>query len=107
MTPALIPLVNQSQRLSITLGTVGYNLIVQWSVWQDCWVMDILDASDTPVASGIPLVTGADLLGQLEYLAIGGDFGAGQLQVQTASDTFRVPTYTNLGSDGNLYWVTP
>jgi hypothetical protein len=106
VTPNLIPLVPQAQQLAITLGTVSYNLVLRWNVPNLCWMMDILDSNNNELLSGVPLVTGADLLEQLEYLQIGGSLGAGQLQAQTTNDTFAVPTYDNLGTTGNLYWLS-
>lgn len=105
MTPYLVPTQPQAQQIQITLGTVAYNLVLRWNVPNNCWMMDILDDSGDQVLSGVPLVTGEDLLTQLAYLSIGGSVGAGQLQVQTTSDTFAVPTFMNLGTDGNLYWL--
>ncbi len=105
MTPYLIPTQPQAQQMQITLGAVAYNLVLRWNVPNNSWMMDILDDSGNQVLSGIPLVTGEDLISQFAYLEIGGSIGAGELQVQTTSDTFAVPTYANLGTDGNLYWL--
>ncbi len=105
MTPYLIPTQPQAQQMQITLGTVAYNLVLRWNVPNNSWMMDILDDSGNQILSGVPLVTGEDLLSQFAYLEIGGSIGAGELQVQTTSDTFAVPTYANLGTDGNLYWL--
>jgi hypothetical protein len=100
-TPYQFPLIPQPQTLAITLGGVAYNLSVYWNVPNASWMVDLLDANSNPILQGIPLVTGADLLGQFAYLGIGGE-----LQVQTTNDTFAVPTYANLGTEGNLYFVT-
>lgn len=105
MTPYLIPTQPQAQQIQITLGAVAYSLVLRWNVPNNTWMMDLLDDSGDQVLSGVPLLPGEDLLTQLAYLGIGGSVGAGQLQVQTTSDTFAVPTYPNLGSDGNLYWL--
>ena len=53
------------------------------------------------LVSGIPLVTGVNLLEQYAHLGFGGG-----LYVQTTSNPDEVPTFTNLGVDGLLYWVT-
>lgn len=100
--PNLVPLAPQPQTLQITLAGVAYTLRVVWNVPNDSWVLDVLDAGGDPVLCGVPLVTGADLLEQFNYLGIGGG-----LVVQTASNTDAVPTFANLGTDGNLYFVTP
>lgn len=105
MIPYLVPTQPQAQQIQITLGSVAYNLVLRWNVPNDSWMMDVLDDGGNQVLSGVPLVTGADLLEQFAYLSIGGSVGAGQMQAQTTSDTFAVPTYPNLGGDGNLYWL--
>ena len=64
------------------------------------WVLDIADASGNDILSGLPLVTGADLLAQYGYLGFGGG-----LWVQTASAPDAPPTFDNLGDDGQVYWV--
>lgn len=46
------------------------------------------------------MVTGADLLAQYGYLGFGGS-----LYVQTVQNPDATPTFTNLGTDCNLYWV--
>ncbi len=101
-TPFEIPTQPTPQRFTITLAGVDYRITQRWNTFSSCWVIDIADAGDTPIVSGIPLVTGADLLESFAYLDIGG-----QLIVQTDHDTDAVPTFDNLGSTGHLYFVTP
>jgi hypothetical protein len=101
-TPYTIPLVPQAQTLAITLAGVNYNLNVYWNVPNNSWMLDLLDDNGNPILTGVPLVTGADLLEQFAYLGIGG-----QLIVQTTDNPNAVPTYTDLGSTGNLYFVVP
>ena len=96
----LVPLIPDFQKFTITLVGVTYQFTVRWCVPSDCWVLDIADLNAQPIISGIPLVTGCDLLGQYGYLNLGG-----QLIVQTDSDLDAVPTLANLGSQGNLYFV--
>ncbi len=100
-TPYEIPLSPMPQQLSIALAGVTYNLNVYWCDPAQCWMLDIADSTETPILTGIPIVTGADLLEPYAYLNFGG-----QLQVQTDQDTFAVPTYDNLGVNGHLYFVT-
>ena len=100
MGASLIPLQSNNQTLSVYLGTVQYNLYVHWCAPANCWIVDISDANNNPLVGGIPLITGADLLAQYEYL--GFDVA---LIVQTANDALAVPTYQNLGTSGNLYAV--
>lgn len=100
MTPYELPLQATPQSLTIELAGTTYEITVRWNTYASCWVIDFADASGVPIAQGIPLVTGADLLGQLGYLGIGG-----ALVCQTDSDLTAPPTYDNLGSTGHAYFV--
>lgn len=100
-TPHLIPLIAGPQTLSITLAGTVYNLNVYWCRPAATWMLDIADSSNNPILSGLPLITGADLLEQYAYL----DFG-GQLIAQTTNDALLPPAFDNLGTSGNLYFVT-
>ena len=100
MTAYEIPLSANPQTLSVNLAGAYYNLTVKWNAQNTSWVLDIADSNNNPLVQGIALVTGADLLEQYAYLGIGG-----QLQVQTDSDTFAVPTIDNLGTDSHLYFI--
>lgn len=95
-----IPLISSPQILSITVSGVTYTLTVRWCEPGKAWILDIGDISNNPIIQGIPLVTGADLLGQFKYL-----LSIGQLIVQTDNNQAAVPTFTNLGSTGHLYLV--
>jgi hypothetical protein len=99
-TPFEIPLIAAAQSFATTLVGVTYALKVRWCGPASCWVLDIADGNNAPIISGIPMITGADLLEQYGYLGIGG-----QLFVQTDNDTDAVPTFDNLGSLGRLYFV--
>lgn len=101
MTPHLIPLIAQPQTLSITMAGTVYELSVSWNRFGSCWVLDIADADGAAMVQGIPLVTGADLLAQYSYLGIDG-----QLVAQTDGDALLPPSFTNLGSQGNLYFLS-
>lgn len=97
-----IPLSPTPQAFSITLSGVSYWLSIAYAaVDQGGWSLDIADAQKVPVVNGLPLVTGADLLEQYEYLGL-----PGRLWVQTLSDPDAVPTFDNIGGDAKLLWVT-
>lgn len=97
-----IPLSPTPQTFGIVLAQVAYNVTVQWrDADQGGWVLDLADENNVLIVGGIPLVTGADLLEQFDYLAIGGS-----LIVQTDHDTDAVPTFANLGVSSHLYFVT-
>lgn len=97
-----VPLSPQPQKITISLNSAQYVLSFVWNNYSNIWIMDILDANRNPIAQGIPLVTGSDLLGQFNYLQIGGG-----LNVQTDHNTNAVPTFDNLGIESHLYWLQP
>lgn len=95
-----IPLQPNPQILQVTLAGTAYQFTVKWNDANQAWTLDIADSSGNPIISGIPIVTGQDLLAPYGYLNFGG-----QLIAQTTNDTDAVPTLANLGSTGNLYFV--
>lgn len=99
----LIPLISTPQSFQIGLAGVNYIMTVKWNDSLDAgWEFDLI-LSDTAefLIAGAPLITGCDCLSGLEYLGIGG-----QLFVNTNGDPSAVPTFTNLGTESNLYFAT-
>lgn len=98
-----IPLVNTPQSFEIDLAGVTYTLTVKWNDMGQSWFLDIADSNQVPIASGIPLITGADMLDGLAYLGI-----QGQLFIYTNALAVpeAVPTLDNLGVTTNLYFST-
>lgn len=97
-----ISLTAEAQRFAIQLAGTVYQMTVQWrNNAQGGWVLDIADAGGTPIVNGIALVTGTDLLGQYAYLGIGG-----ALLVLNSSGGDDAPTFTDLGTDTHLVFVT-
>ena len=96
-----IPTSNIPQTFTIQLAGVSYNLTLFWNDQNASWVLNIADADNNMLVGGIPVITGADLLAQYEYLGFGG-----QLRVQTDIDVDAVPTKDNLGTQGHIYFVT-
>lgn len=95
-----IPLTPVPQSFFVSLVGVQYQFTLQWRDPAG-WFLDIGDANSSPLVSGIPLVTGVNLLAQYAYLRFGFE-----LWVQTdAADA--PPTYTNLGTQSHLYAVLP
>lgn len=98
-----IPLTPQAQTFSVTLAGAAYEMTL---TWRDApalgggWFLDIADQSGNALIQGVPLVTGADLLAQYDYLGLGF-----QLYVQSDGDPTAVPTYTSLGVTSHLYAV--
>lgn len=89
---------------SQSVNTNSYRMVFQYRdspVGMGGWFMDIFDANNNPLVCGVPLVTGADLLGQYAYL----NFGA---MVLVYSDGFpeNPPTFSNLGVGSHVLWIT-
>lgn len=97
-----IPLLAQAQRLSVSMAGVARQITTKWCKPANCWVMDLATQAGVPIATGLPMVTGAGLLSQLDYMEIGAD-----LVVQSSDNADAVPTYENLGTVGQLYMVVP
>lgn len=95
-----IPLSPTPQTFRISLAGITYAFTLKWNWVSACWVIDIADATDKPMVSGIPMVTGVDLLSPYAYLGFGGSLVA---QTDNAPDV--VPTFDDLGSTGHLYWI--
>ncbi len=96
-----IPFTPQAMRMEISLGGLSYILKTYWNTPMECWVLDIYDDVDKPMVRGIPLVTGADLLQQFEYLGFGGML----LIWSTQGPWHTVPSFTSLGNNSNVYYV--
>ena len=73
---------------------------MRWNAINASWIIDIADSSGNAIVSGIPMVTGVDLLEQYSYLNFGFQMVA---QTDNAPDT--VPDYSGLGSTGHLYAI--
>lgn len=98
----VLPLQNIPQTFIISLAGSDYSLTVRWNDADEAgWLLDIADSETNPLAVGIPLIVGADLLDGLEYLGIEGQFFC-----YTNGDQFAVPTLQNLGTESNLYFTT-
>ncbi len=96
-----IPLSSEGQKFTVTLGSVDYSMTVQWRNAIGQWLLDIADANGNALVSGLPLITGVNLLEQYRYLGFNGG-----LWVQGADDPDDLPTYDDLGVGSHLYWVT-
>jgi|SRR5580765_7859911 len=98
-----IPLkVGQPQTLSVSINNVTYNLSLKWFQLATTWVLDIADNLGNQIVTGVPLVTGADLLGQYKHLGFA--FG---LWCSTDGVPDEAPNFASLGDNSHLYAVLP
>lgn len=103
METFLIPLLNVPQDFTITLANRELRIVSKWNDSVEAgWVIDIYDdITEEALVVCVPMVTGADLLEQYEYLNLNG-----KLIVFTDGDESAVPTLLNLGTESNLYFKT-
>ena len=93
-----IPLKPEPQSFGITLAGKEYRLTVRWfDAPETGWTLDIEEPEKAaPIITGIPLVAGADLLEQYDYLEFGGELWVeGELP----------PTLENLGTEVELVFI--
>jgi len=93
-----IPLTPESQIVRITIGGIKYNLTIIWR--GTGYALDIADNLGNAIATGLSLVTGADLLAQLKHLGI-----AGALVIISDGDASLNPAYEALGISSHLCTV--
>jgi hypothetical protein len=96
-----IPLRPEAQTFLVELSGVSYRLSTYWCTEALHWVLNIQEPAGALIAGGLPLVPGADLTEQLKYLSI-----PGKLFVQTEGEVTKIPTYTGLGNESKLYYVS-
>ncbi|MBK5145840.1 hypothetical protein I2494_19415 [Budviciaceae bacterium BWR-B9] len=99
MTINEIPLTPYNQKFNIALVGVVYKMRIVWRA--SFWCLDISDNSDNPLVTGIPLVTGTNLLAQYAYL----NFGF-SLVIYCDVRGQENPTKTDLGTKSHLYVIT-
>jgi hypothetical protein len=101
-TPYTIPTTpGTAQTFNISLAGTVYNLTLNWNKFSQSWTLDIADDEDNDLVTGIPLVTGCDLLAQFPYLNFGGS-----LIVQGLQNPDTPPNLATLGTTSQLYFVT-
>lgn len=96
-----IPLVNGSQRFTIALGGITFQLSLSWCTAGAVWLVSIADYLGNPLVSSLPLVLGVDLLAPYPELAF-----PGKLVAYNGPETTNAASYEDLGVSGELYFVT-
>lgn len=94
-----LPLSAVNQQFSIFLGGRLWFLRLRWNEDAQAWVIDFSDKDNRRVLTGIPLVTGIDILGQHKHLGIGGG-----LIIQTDFDPLLAPSYDSLGTSARAFF---
>lgn len=94
-----IPLSGSPETFQVSLNGTTYTLNVYWNSPGQCWMLDISDINDDLIVGGCPMVTGADLLAQYEYLDIGI-----MLLCATDNSPTTPPAFDNLGTNAQLFF---
>lgn len=94
-----VPALPTPQSFGISLGGLDLNMNLAFKGAAG-WVMDVANNVGDALLSGVPLVTGGNLLEQFEHLGI-----PGGLWVQTKNAPDAVPTFDNLGVESFLFYV--
>lgn len=96
-----IPLNGGQEKFKVRFDGVQYYCTLYWNYYEQNWFISFYLAEDnTPLMLSMPLVTGVDLLRQFRYLGL-----TGKLVVYTNGGSFETPTYENIGTESNLYFV--
>ena len=99
--PYKFPLSPKAQGMFVRLAGTRYWLTWRFNSDSASWMLSIANEAKVPILSNIPVVTGLDLLAPYRYTGI-----QGSIVVQTAHNADAVPTFDNLGGDGNVFYVT-
>lgn len=97
------PLGPVAQQMAITLSETEYTIRFFWCASPEGgWTIDIVSIDNVPLVQGLPLTAGESVVQQLEYLGI-----VGEIRVATDDDELVEPTFSNLGSNGRVYYIEP
>ncbi len=100
-----IPLSSIPETFSIVLGGRDFRLTLVWiEAPEGGWVLDITDgASGEALVSGLPLITGANLLEPYPEI-----FGkTARLEVESRGEKDATPTRSSLGTLSRLIFISP
>ena len=98
-----IPLRKGPQKFSVQLGANEYQVSLAYAAAPDGgWHMTIADADGKTLVAGVMVTSGEDILQQFAYLGI-----PGAIYAATDNDADTPPTFANLGTGGQLFYVSP
>lgn len=92
-----------SYKFRVTLSGVNYTLSFRYNGRMNRYILDINDASNNQILSGIPLLTQRSLIGQYRTLAV--PVGVPFITDDTGKQT--QPTQYSFGVDHTFWYVDP
>lgn len=97
----IIPFTSKEESFVVQLGNVPIRFESFWNDIAELWFIDVYNATDNnPIALGIPLVTGCDLLAQFKYTGL-----TGHIFCHNEAGGKEPPTYDNLGETAFVYYT--
>lgn len=97
-----IPFSNTNQTFNITLNGQNLTITCVWNQEIPTWVASIQDTNtQTPIITGLALVTGCNLLSQFYYTGL-----TGAIVVYTKGDPGALPTFESLGNESSVFYIT-
>lgn len=98
-----LPFRGVAEEFEVQLSGTIFSARISWNAECGTWMLDLFDvASNVYVLTGLAVVSGVDLLAQHAYLGF-----VGGLVAHVDGDENAAPTYTDLGTQANIYYVTP
>jgi len=96
-----IPLSNVPQSFDIEMAGRSLTIYTKWNDSSKVWEFDLFDIDQNKyLFAGMGIVAGTDYLSQFKFLGI-----PGILAVYTDGGSDDNPTFDNLGSESNMYWL--
>ncbi len=95
-----LPTSARPQSFSLFMGGKLWTITLRWNQASNHWVFDFADGDRVDVLTGVPLVTGVDLVGQHRHLGFGGG-----LILQTDHDPLQPATFDTLGVTARVFYV--
>lgn len=92
-----ILLLDRNQKFFIKLNKVNYQLKL---VYRKRWYLDIFQTNSEPVALGIPLISGIDILSPFRHVI------TGSMYVQNLNED-ESQSFSDLGTNIKLFWQDP
>ncbi|MGY0437634.1 phage baseplate plug family protein [Acinetobacter baumannii] len=92
-----IPLLDRNQKFFIKLNKVNYQLKL---IFLKRWYLDIFQTNSEPVALGIPLVSGVDILSPFSHVI------SGSMYIQNLNED-ESQSFGDLGTNIKLFWQDP
>jgi hypothetical protein len=100
-----VPVGNQLPwyKFRISLSGVLFTLHMRYNTRMTRWILDVNDASDNPIISGIPVLIERNLVGQYATLAI----PEGILFASDDTGNGQQPTLYSFGLDHSMWYEDP